>query len=774
MRPWLWLWLCMAPSVALAESPVDVQEVDLLRQAGFEVNGIGPVLVRADAPRNRVVVVHSLSSSISLIDGGNDEVTTISTGARGLQHLKSEALAIHGPTGRIYLIANHALVIADPDGGSARAFPTEVQFESVVVDEASGNAFLGSRETGQLGFFAARPRKLGMLEWLQHEEALGNLNQTPPPPLRKVVALPTAGKPGRIVAIDGFEARMYVLDAGRGKLRSSRDLPLQPGGRWHLAGVNEEAAAIYLITETAERKAIQAARIDVDGGDDLVVELTGLSEPVGMLYNAKREEVYVNYDNHPTVQVVDFGAGGALSEIAVPAYGNDAAVLDEEGDVMYLGSWAYGEVEIVDLEEQRFVGRFPHLGIIPHMFTMTFNPGNGDLYFPLGATAVNGCFGAAVTRLDPETGSARKIHTGWAPIDLIEVPDRFLVFGNEDRFAEVYIDGQVRTYQVPHAYPLSAVDGPGDQVYLAYGPHQSYWPVVYIWGARNGVLAIDPTDLSTYDRRIPRQPLDLAVDGEGVLYMPQSNWGTEKQFVIALQDGVRELDIRQRFEMEEEVTRETTQRILRLDEAAGWLYLLRAGERDDEPSVLQVIDRADGSLVQRVELGANATDLLFDEEKIHVACFSAGTVEVIDKGTWTVETLQAGQSPLKLCRLGDHVYAIDHLGNALHEVGGEAVPLPPVGHPDALFAWGEQLVVIVHAPLEMVVLLYDPQTATFEVAHRLSYPFGDTRFDGNNSAFYMSGQYGDAVFDLTRGRIAQDDSLWLADFLSGKVLILSR
>jgi len=774
MRIWLVLWLCLSPSLALAEADVTVEVVDLLGQAGHEVNGIGPVLVRADGPRNRVVVIHSLSSSISLIDGGNDEVTTIATGARGLQHLKGEALAIHAKTGRIYLVADHALVIADPDAGSARTFPTEVQFESVVVDEASGNAFLGSRETGQLGFFAARPRRLGMLPWLAHQEELGNLNQTPPPPLRKVVALPGEGKPGQIVAFDGFEARMYVFDAGRGKLRSSRDLPLQAGGRWHLAGVNEETAAVYLVTETAERKAIQAARIDVDGGQDQVIELTGLSEPVGMLYNAARDEVYVNYDNHSTVHVIDFAGGGSLAEIAIPAYGNDAAVLDATGDLMYLGSWAYGEVEIVDLEERRFVGRFPHLGIIPHMFAMTLNPANGDLYFPVGATAVNGCFGAAVTRLDPDTGGARKIHTGWAPIDLIEIPERFLVFGNEDRFAEVYPDGSVRSYQVPHAYPLSAVNGPDDRVYLAYGPHQSYWPVVYIWDARNGILAIDPDDLSTYDRRIPRQPLDLATDGDGVLYMPQSNWGTEKQFVISMPDAVRELDIRARFELEDEVTRETTQRILRLDEPAGWLYLLRTGEKQGDPSILQVIRAEDGALVQRLELGSNATDLLFDEHKIYVACFGAGAVDVIDKTTWAVESQPAGDSPLKLGRLDGRVYVIDHLGNGLRALGGDPVPLPPVGHPDALFAWDGQLAVVTHATHEMVVLLYDPQTQGFEIAHRLSYPFGNTRFDTNNSAFYMSGQFGDAVFDLTRGRVAQDGSLWLADFLSGKVLILSR
>ena len=36
------------------------------------------------------------------------------------------------------------------------------------------------------------------------------------------------------------------------------------------------------------------------------------------------------------------------------------------------------------------------------MFTMAFNPNNSRLYFPKGASAVNGTFGAAVTVLDPD------------------------------------------------------------------------------------------------------------------------------------------------------------------------------------------------------------------------------------------------------------------------------------------------------------------------------------------------------------------------------------
>ena len=57
----------------------------------------------------------------------------------------------------------------------------------------------------------------------------------------------------RIAAIDGGGARLYLFDAGKGKLLKSRPLALTPGGRWHLAGVHPLSRALYLVTETLDR-----------------------------------------------------------------------------------------------------------------------------------------------------------------------------------------------------------------------------------------------------------------------------------------------------------------------------------------------------------------------------------------------------------------------------------------------------------------------------------------------------------------------------------------
>jgi len=495
-----------------------------------------------------------------------------------------------------------------------------------------------------------------------------------------------------------------------------------------------------------------------------------------MRYNPARGQLLLPYDNHAILHVVDFTAEGELREVPIPAYGNDATALNDDGTVLFIGSWAHGEVEVVDLVEETFVGRFEDLGIIPHQHAMTFNAANGDLYFPLGATAVNGCFGAAVTRLDPETGSSRKIHTGFAPIDLVEVPGRFLVFGNEDRFFEVFPDGHTRLHDLPHAWPTRALQGPDGVVYLVYGPHQSYWPTVYIWGARNGVLTIDPADLSTYDRRIPRQPLAPLVASDGALVMPQNNWGSEKQFLTFLPDSVRVMDMRERLELPDEVTRETTQRVMEYDPATDELFLLRVGESDTEPSILQVIDRGTGEVKHRIEVGANATDLAFDANYLYVAAFGDGRVDLVARSTGSVQPIPTGSAPLRLGQVGGSTWVLDHLSNGVQQIGGSGTrwPLEIAGHADDLYAWGDDLVVIAHAPDKLTATLLDPANGEATTVLEHTYPFGDTRFDTPNSAFYMSGQFGDAVFHLTRAEVSEDGSLYLADFLSGQVFILRR
>lgn len=758
-----------------ADAEVSVTKVDFLEIPDVSINAAGPLLVQVDAGRNRLLIANTLSSSMSVVDCATRRVDNIPLGGRALQHLKAEAMTISGKTGDVYLIGPKCFYMVSPKDRTSMTVPTDAQFESIAVDEGTGNVFLAGRESKSLGFYDAKSKKLKMKKWLDRREDLINLNATPPPPIRKVVA---DGTLGQVIAVDGIEPALYVFDGRNGKKVGSRPISLSSGGRWHLAGYDEKNHNLFLVVETAERKVIEAARLSAGRGDDVIVELPGLTEGVGIVYNPAREEVYIPYDNHPTVHVVDFSGAGALDEIKIPAYGNDGSAVDIEEDFLYVASWAHGEVDVIDLRAGKLLKRVTGLGIIPHMFSFAFNPNDGLLYFPKGATAVNGTFGAAVTVLDPRTEKTEKIYTGWAPIDLIELRDRgsFLVFNSEDQFAEVRPDGRYELHRLPCEYPVRAILSPERDVYLSYGPHQSYWPTVYIWDAKNGILKIDADDLGFYDRRIPRQAHKAVPDSRGVLYFTQNNWGSEEQFLGVLEDQVRLFEANNRIRLQDEVSREITQRILQYDQETDRLYLVRVGEKDTDPTILQVIDPKAEEPVRKTPLRLTATDLVFDDENIYIANFDSDTISIVDKRLLSVREVATGEKPLKLCRLGDDVYVINHLGNTLQRIGEnvETYEIPHAGMPDNVFTWKDGIVITSHNEKELFIIEFDRGTETFTTLHREEYPYGDTRFDTQNVSFYVSGQFGDALFEITRGKTDKNGLLWITDFLSGKMFVLER
>jgi DNA-binding beta-propeller fold protein YncE len=769
------LVLLLLVTAAEVHAEVSVTTVDFLEAAEVSINAAGPLLVQVDVARNRLITANTLTSSISLIDCGTHAVRNIPLGGRALQHLKAEAMTFNRLTGDIFLIGAKCIFIVEPESGSATTIQTDEQFESIAVEPVTGNAFVVGRESKSIGFVKAKSGKVRLKKWLDHSEPLINLNQTPPPPIRKVVS---DGDLKQIIAVDGFTSTLYRFDAKNGDLLSSRPLPLTAGGRWHLAGYDENPHSLYIVTETDKRKVIEAARIDCLNGDDTVVKLPEFTEGVGIIYNPSRNEVYIPYDNHASVHVVSFDGGGDLDEIAIPAYGNDGSAIDRENDLLYIASWAFGEIDIVSLESRTLLRRITGLGIIPHMFTIAFNPNNNLLYFPKGASAVNGTFGAAVTAFDPVEETALKIYLGWAPVDLIELPRRgsFLVFGSENRFAEVQSDGRYELHTLPYDYPIEAIHSPAGNVYLSYGPHQSYWPTVYIWDAKNGILTIDAESLRFYDRRIPRQAHKLVLDQGGILYFTQNNWGKEEQFLGVLEDEVRVFEAGKRLALGMDVEREVTQRILRYDRGLHQLYLVRIGERDDDPSMLQVIDPVERSVVDSIQLGVTAADLVFDDERIYVANFDSRSVSVVNKTDFTVEEVKTGEQPLSLCMCRGVVYVLNHGDNTLQVITGtgKRFRIPQKGHPDNLYVWNDDIVLTSHAADALFIVRFDPDAGSFTLLHRVDYPYGETRFDSGNVSFYARGQFGDALFCITRGEVDRTGKLWITDFLSGRLFILEE
>jgi hypothetical protein len=114
---------------------VSVRTVDFLAGQGLSVNAAGPVLLRVDDARNRLIVANTLTSSVTAVDCASNAVRNIPVGARALQHLKAEALTLNARIGDFYLIGTQCLIVAHPDANRAETIPTAAQFESVALDQ---------------------------------------------------------------------------------------------------------------------------------------------------------------------------------------------------------------------------------------------------------------------------------------------------------------------------------------------------------------------------------------------------------------------------------------------------------------------------------------------------------------------------------------------------------------------------------------------------------------------------------------------------------------
>ncbi len=763
-----------------AEGAYNVRRVDLLSRYGLAVNGAGPLLVKTDETRNRIILVHTNTSALTIIDGQNQGVTNIPFKTRVPQYLKSEALTIDSATGNIYVIGNKCLHIVFPQKKDSTSINTTEQYEMVAVDEKTGNAFLVGRGSQYLAKVNMTTHHVTRLKWVDFTEPMVNLNQTPPPPIRKVVCDSTLN---RLAVIDGYTSTLYLYSTRSGQLIAKRILPTKGGKRWHLTGYNSTTHHLYLVIETEKREAINALKIDLVLTQDTVVELPGLTEPVGVTYNPKRDEIYIPYDNHPSVHVVDFKLlpenekTGRLTEIKVPAYGNDATALDENNNRLYVASWAYGEVAVINLISRTLSKRILNTGIIPHMFNMTFNSHTGKLYIPVGASAVNGSFGAALDVLDPETEKLGKIHTGWAPIALVEAPehDGFYVFNSEDEAALVNADGTVTYYPLPCRFINQAIPTGSGNIYVAYGPHQSYWPVVYIWGAKNGILGFDPKNKTFYDRRIPRMAQQMVLDKNGVCYALQNNWGDEKQFLITLPDEVRQPNLGQdQITFEDKVIRETTQRLLKYDEKKHWLYIVRVGETNHEPGIIQIYDLTTKKILFKSPVGLTPADLVFDETTIYIANFDDNNITLIDKNNFSIKNMATDAKPFKLTQLNGTLYCLNHNGNTLQAfVNGTNTGTWPVpGQPANLFATDTRLFMTSHTPDALTILVFEPDKKTMTTIHKESYPYGETTLDTDNTSFFMRGQLADGIFQANQLARDKEGRIWITDYLAGKVFII--
>jgi len=752
---------------------VKVKEIDFLSKKGLDYNGLGPLLVRTDIIRGKIIQVNTISSSVTIIDEKSGTVTNIPVEKRVPQFLKEEALCIDSVSGNIYSIADKSLNIVFPDDRRSVTVDTKYQFEMVAVDSLSGNCLLVGKTSKNIAYIDVTRRRVKFKKIFKTKEKIKNLNQTPPPPLRKVVF---DKKLNRFFIYDGYSKTLFTIDGQRLKIISKRVLEVKKGTRLHFAGYDDNRHFLYLVIETEKRKDVQAVRIDCNGKRDIKIDLPGLREAVGVKLNIDDEQVYIPYDNHPVVHVVDFSKGKFI-KVDLPSYGNDASAFDVSLKKLFIASWAYGEIYVVDLKTNKLIKRVRNIGIIPHMFNIAYSPVSNKLYIPLGASAVNGTFGSALTVLDIKTYKQDKIETGWGPIAISELKNNnsYLVFNSEDEFAKISVDKEPEFIKLPFLYPTSLAKSKNGNMFLSYGPHQSYWPVVYIWGAKNGVCEIEWKNLQIYDRRISRLAQKIVVDKRGGLWGTQNSWGREKIFMSYFPDGIRQFAPQKRVYFYKNIERENSPRVLKYDKKTDLIFMAKTGEKDSENGLLLIINPKDEKLVASIKTGPFPTDIEFDKERVYISDFTTGYITVVDRKNFTSDTIKTGKGPLKMAVCGDNLFVINHIDNSLMKYGkqSEFYKIPFKGHPDNIISNASHLYITSHDHDLLTFFRFDTEEENFKKIFEYSYPYGETSFDSCNSAFYLKGQFADSIYEISKIVVGSDGKIIISDFLSGKLFMLS-
>jgi hypothetical protein len=127
-----------------------VQEINFLKEYELKYNAAGPIITKVDSLRNRLAVLHTNSSMVSVINCRDHKVTNIPIKSRGIQHLKDESVNIDNRSGIVYAIGNRCLHVVFPKQEISKTFPLDRQYEMVAVDENSGDAYLVGRESKRI------------------------------------------------------------------------------------------------------------------------------------------------------------------------------------------------------------------------------------------------------------------------------------------------------------------------------------------------------------------------------------------------------------------------------------------------------------------------------------------------------------------------------------------------------------------------------------------------------------------------------------------------
>ncbi|MHC4946050.1 MAG: YncE family protein [Planctomycetota bacterium] len=792
-------------------SPAGVITVDFLADMDLEANALAPQVVAVDFGRNRVFVACTNSSSVAVIEGGNylyptegklgigtlppGENFNVPVGSRMPRRLRDAGMKIMLWSGELLLLGDKQLIVVDPVKRTSRVIPLPGDYEAMAVYGASTFkwAMLVGRTRPDLAFVDILTEEVTLVPCMEPAPPLPFMAASAPPPIRFPFYDPFKS---RIHVLDGIAAELITIDSKTLKVISIRKLPVDPVPRWHVAGgFYPQNDYIYMVLENERREAVCALAIDTVNGKDIKVDLPEKhTEPAGVNGDPIRGEVYIPYDNMKVIHVVTFGEEPRVEEIAVPDVGIDATAYDHTSRIMYAAGWKQAALYELDMKEKKRTLTVPFFPVFPHMNNMALNFFTRKLYVPSGSTAVNGTFGAAIHAFDTRRLDFSEIQTGWGPVSLVQKPgsDSFFVFGVEREFAEVAPDGSYVMHELPHPYPRQAIlDPDGESVWVAYGPHSSWWPNYYINGTRTGIFKIDAQGKVILNRTTPKLVQGMLFDKKGYLWALQNTWGKQEPFLIAYSDVIGTADEGRKawpkgwfdVRLPPKVDNECLLRLLALDVNSGLIYAGRAGNLSKDNGRVYAIEATTRTIKAEYEVSRTPTGMcvLPDRSIVYVANFDDDSISAIHARQGRVESIPVGKKPLAVAAHpgGDEIFVINHLAESLTRLDARTgrkkeIALPGGALPNNLLVDPEsgKVYITAHGPDEARIYRFDPDDGTVATLLIAAHPYGEVSFDQANAAFGLRGQWGDGIFRITDMALDGKGRLWVSDYLGGRLWIV--
>lgn len=757
-----------------------ITEVDFLKNLALKANALGPQVIVLDQRNNRIIAACVNSSALAVIDGTTHQVTNIPLPARMPRRFGTSSMTIDSLRGKIYLVGKKQLIVVNPAQQSSQVISLPAEYETVAIDSRTERAFLVGRSAGDLLVVHSAKKLVKKVKWGEPLAPLPWKAATPAPPVRNILCDPVARE---IYLIDGAKPQLIVFHADKLKILRQRELPVEAVERWHLAGFDPDNHWIYFALENEKRESKQVIRIDAQGDRDVVIDLPpGSREPQGVSCSIPRQEIYIPYDNHPYLHVAHFQTPGKVDSIKVPKFGMNASVVDEKNNQLIVTNWAAGTLYLIDLITCKLKYIIPQFPVYPHTNHLVFNPVSGDLFIPSGATAVNGTFGASLTVFNVNRNEFSQLPLGWAPVSLAPQPgsDAFYIFNSDRQFARVTPDGQATFHPLPHPYAHDAILSKNKKsVFVAYGPHSSFWPAFYIANPRNGIFKIDSNPLKVKDLITDRLAQHIALDQAGNVWALQNTWGTENPFVSIFPVDTSKW---QRLFFPDKVENECVFRLLKKDPELDRMYVGRLGNRTQENGLLYVVDTKSRKVLTSIPLGRTPTDICVQPQtnQIVIPNFDSDSVTFIDRTNFQVTGQAVGKQPLALAgntKTGE-IFVVNHQSKDLTVFGKKkyTIKLPQDARPNNILVdeARNQVYVTAHNLNEFRIYEIHPSKKKVVTLFSQKFPYGEVSFDQANSAFAERAQWADAIFRLTSMTFDKKGRMWVTDYLAGKLWIINR